>query len=187
MCSEGCTPCDRMVPAPFDGQRKRPWPVALRGAFGLALCIAPPVLDPAPRIIWNGSASAPIGLWRVRSGLPINRGDMVLARLPRWLANLAAARRYLPRGVPLLKRVVARDGDEICAWGNAVFVDGRRVALRRAVDSRGRPLPRWSGCERLGEGKVFLLMDRPDSFDGRYFGPVERDAVIGIATPVWLV
>jgi type IV secretory pathway protease TraF len=38
----------------------------------------------------------------------------------------------------------------------------------------------------LRNGRVFLLNDTPDSFDGRYFGPTDQDALIGKATPFWL-
>jgi len=187
MCRGECGPCDRMVEAPSHGQHQRRWPVALLGAIGLALCAIPVAFDPGPRIVWNVSESAPLGLWSVRSGLPIRRGDMVLVRLPPLFSDLAAARRYLPKGVPLLKRVVAQAGDEICARGNIVSVNGRRVAWRRLRDGAGRSLPRWSGCERLQAGRLFLLMDRSDSFDGRYFGPIDRGAVIGTAMPLWMV
>lgn len=187
MCREGCAPCDRIEKA-LPGERREPRsPVALLGGIGLALYGFPVVSDPAPRIVWNVSTSAPLGIWRVRSGLPIRRGDMVVVRLSPLFGDLAAARRYLPKGVPLLKRVVAQTGDDICARGNVVSVNGRRVALRQAFDRSGRPMPWWSGCEHLRDRWVFLLTDRPDSFDGRYFGPINQGAVIGTATPLWLV
>ncbi len=38
----------------------------------------------------------------------------------------------------------------------------------------------------LGPGEVFLLNTAaPDSFDGRYFGPVSTNSIIGKATPLW--
>jgi type IV secretory pathway protease TraF len=111
---------------------------------------------------------------------------MVLAVTPASVRQLAAQRHYLPANVPLLKRVAARDGDEVCALGQEIFVNGRRVAERRVADRQGRPLPWWSGCEHLRGGRLFLLMDAADSFDGRYFGPVDEAAMIGKATPLWL-
>ena len=35
-------------------------------------------------------------------------------------------------------------------------------------------MPDWHGCHILTEQTVFLLQDHPQSFDGRYFGPVDR-------------
>lgn len=177
-------------PPPARAVRRKRRPVIVAGGIGLALLGAAATLDfairPAPRLVWNASASAPVGLWRIHPGLAIRTGDMVLATTPATVRRLAAQRHYLPANVPLLKRVAARDGDAVCALGQAIFVNGRRIAARRPADRQGRALPWWSGCEHLRGGRLFLLMDAPDSFDGRYFGPVDESAVIGKATALWL-
>lgn len=159
--------------------------VALVGAAMVALA-APLVLDPAPRLVWNASASAPIGLWRIRPGAPIRVGDHVLAEPPPAARRLAAQRHYLPANVPMIKAVAAVSGDKVCAAGAWITVNDRPVALRQAADKKGRKLPWWSGCARLPGGAVLLLNPAPDSFDGRYFGPVGKGAIIGRATPLWL-
>lgn len=165
-------------------------PILLATAFGLALmALSTGLLSdarPSPRLIWNVSASAPIGLWRIHPEMPLRTGDMVLAHTPSSVRKLAADRHYIPANVPLLKRIAARTGDDVCVLGSRIFVNGDPVAARLRHDRAGRPLPWWEGCERLGRGRLLLLMDRPDSFDGRYFGPVGRDAIIGKATPLWL-
>jgi conjugative transfer signal peptidase TraF len=140
----------------------------------------------APRLLWNASASAPVGLWRVRPGAPVDRGDMVVVRLAQPWRALAARRHYLPANVPLLKRVAAMSGDRICAFESWIFIEGRTAAVRRRFDDSGRPMPWWHGCVTLADGALLLLMDDPASFDGRYFGPVERSAVVGRAVPLWL-
>lgn len=175
---------------PFAGRPRRRRAILLAGAVGLASLGASAALDfavnPAPRLVWNASASAPIGFWRIDPGARLHDDDMVLVHTPGSVRQLAAKRHYLPANVPLLKRVVARDGSKVCALGPAIFIDGRLVAMRKKVDRQGRPLPSWHGCERLRQGRLFLLMDHPDSFDGRYFGPVDEASVIGKATPLWL-
>ena len=154
------------------------------GIAGLGLTVAWP---PLPRLVWNASASAPIGLYAVSPGITPARGDMVIARLPAEARELAARRHYLPRNVPLVKRIVAVAGDTICAAGRTVTVNGKAVAERRGADAAGRSLPTWQGCVRLARGMVFLLMaEAPDSFDGRYFGPTQARDLIGKATPLWL-
>ncbi len=170
--------------------RARRRPIFRASALALSLLGLAAILDfvvhPAPRLVWNASASAPIGFWRIHPHAAFKTGDMVLARTPDSVRALAARRHYLPANVPLLKRVVAQGGDTVCALGPAVFVNGKAVAIRRAADRFGRPLPWWQGCEALKDGRVFLLMPAPDSFDGRYFGPVSETRVIGKATPLWL-
>jgi conjugative transfer signal peptidase TraF len=141
---------------------------------------------PAPWLVWNASASAPIGLYRVLPGNAV-RGDLVLVRTPCSIRQLAAERGYLPRDVPLVKRVAAQGGDVVCTAANVIFVNGRVVAERLARDRLGRPLPGWSGCQTLQPDDVFLLMDGvTDSFDGRYFGAVPTAAIIGRLAPLWI-
>jgi conjugative transfer signal peptidase TraF len=141
---------------------------------------------PRPRLIWNASASAPIGLWSVAPDAPITRGDMVVARLAAPWRSLAARRHYLPANVPLIKRVAAVSGDRVCANDVGIFVNGSLVAVPRATDGARRVMPRWRGCTRLADDAVLLLMAGPASFDGRYFGPTERRHIIGKAHPLWL-
>ncbi len=81
--------------------------------------------------------------------------------------------------------VVAIAGDEVCALGQEIFVNGRWTAKRRVADGQGRPMPAWSGCIRLRGGQLILLMDNPASFDGRYFGATEGRDVIGKARLLW--
>lgn len=153
--------------------------------LGIGVVLQAAILPPAPRMVWNASASAPIGLYLVRPGSVPATGDMVVARIPGKYEALAAARRYLPATVPLVKRVAAKSGDEVCALGPHVFVEGRPVAERLRADTSGRAMPWWSGCTVLRARQVFLLTDSPSSFDGRYFGVSEGSDVIGTARLVW--
>lgn len=155
------------------------------GAIGGIALLATAAFPPAPRLVWNGSASAPIGLYAVSPGALVEPGDMVIARVPERYRRLAATRRYLPMNVPLVKRVVATAGDEVCALGLEIFVNGRWIAERLVADGAGRPMPMWSGCVRLREHQLFLLMDAPASFDGRYFGVTEGADIVGKAQLLW--
>ncbi|WP_296614629.1 S26 family signal peptidase [Sphingomonas sp.] len=166
-------------------RRKRLIRWAAIGAIGGVALLATAVFPPAPRLVWNASASAPIGLYAVSPGAPAEPGDMVVARVPEPYRRLAATRRYLPMNVPLVKRVVASAGDEVCALGQEIFVNGRWIAERSAADGAGRPMPMWSGCVRLRGRQLFLLMDTPASFDGRYFGVTESADIVGGARPLW--
>ncbi|PXA86243.1 S26 family signal peptidase [Nostoc sp. 3335mG] len=153
---------------------------------GCAVLLATIALPPAPRLLWNASASAPIGLYVVEPGIMAQVGDMVVARPPADAAKLAASRGYLPIGVPLVKRAAAGPGDQVCASGTSIMIDGQAVARRRSTDERGRRMPWWSGCRSLREGQYFLLMaDVPASFDGRYFEITDGAEIIGPARLIW--
>jgi conjugative transfer signal peptidase TraF len=141
---------------------------------------------PRPLLVWNASASSPEGLYYVGSADGIAPGDMVVAWPPDGARRLGAERRYLPANVPLVKRVAAVAGDRICAVGEAILVNGRPQTRRRTVDGVGRPMPRWTGCEDLRQGDLFLLTPAvPDSFDGRYFGITRAPEVVGSARLIW--
>lgn len=140
-----------------------------------------------PQVIFNASASAPIGFYKVLPALPLVRGDLVLVRTPLSVRALAAERDYVPATVPLVKRIAAIAGTTVCADGHSVTVDGQYAADRLSFDRRRRPLPAWDGCRLLDRDEIFLLMENvPDSFDSRYFGPVPASAVIGRLSPLWL-
>lgn len=148
--------------------------------------VASMIWQPRPLLVWNASASAPIGLYAVTRPDDVRTGEMVIAWTPEPARSLAAERRYLPSNVPLVKRVGAAGGDRVCAIGEAIWVNGRHVAARREVDGSGRHMPWWTGCRDLVQGEYFLLMDSPTSFDGRYFGVTQRDDLVGRAVPLWV-
>jgi type IV secretory pathway protease TraF len=91
----------------------------------------------------------------------------------------------LPAGALLIKRVAAHTGDLVCRFGTGVTINGRRIASARTRDARGRAMPRWSGCSRIEAGYLFLIADRPLSFDSRYFGKIAPCQVLGTALGIW--
>lgn len=150
---------------------------------GVAL-IGMSAIDHAPLLVWNASASAPIGLYRVTHDAP-KRGDMVLVQPTKSIAKLAAKRRYLPIGVPLIKRIAAMSGDDVCAFNSVIIINGDVVAYQLKVDRKGRPMPRWNECRALEADEIFLLLKPADSFDSRYFGPIPRSQITGRLVPLW--
>lgn len=155
--------------------------VAGVGAIGFAAFV-----DPVPLLMWNGSASAPLGLYRIAALHVIGRGDLVLVRPPEVARQLAVERGYLPDGVLLVKRVAAVTGDIVCADSGGLAINGERVADALAADHLGRPLRLWTGCRALARDEFLVLMTNvAASFDSRYFGPVDRSLIVGRAVPLW--
>jgi conjugative transfer signal peptidase TraF len=137
-----------------------------------------------PKLVLNASPSVPPGLYRVDPG-PVRRGDLVLTRLPRGVAELAYRRGYLPKGVYLIKFVLGVAGDQVCRLGDRIFVRGMLVVRALPRDSVRRPMPSWHGCRRLASGDLFLLAANLQSFDSRYFGVVPARDVVGRAVLLW--
>jgi conjugative transfer signal peptidase TraF len=150
-------------------------------AFGVSA-----LFHPAPRLIWNASASTPIGLYAVQGADPLFVTELVAVRPPEPLASLLAERGYLPKGAPLLKHILALPGQTICRTGAVVTVDGTAMGQALERDRAGRPLPVWQGCLVVSTGEVFLMnWLSEDSFDGRYFGVLPAAAIVGRAEPLW--
>ncbi|HMQ18890.1 MAG TPA: S26 family signal peptidase, partial [Sphingopyxis sp.] len=100
--------------------------------IGLAGALAATVVSaPAPRLVWNVSASAPRGLYAVSPAAAIARGDTVIAWVPSEWRRLAALRLYIPINVPLVKRVAAGAGGRVCAGGLELRGDERGGGARR--------------------------------------------------------
>ena len=153
------------------------------GLFG-SLFILLAVRSPVPRLLWNASESAPVGLYRIAPNRPIRPGDLVAIRPPAGIASFLARRQYLPAGVPLLKRVAALPGGRVCRSGVFVTVDGAGVARALPHDRKGRPLPVWRGCRIVGKQEIFLLNAPPQSLDSRYFGALPASGLIGTVQPI---
>ena len=113
-----------------------------------------------------------------------DRGDIVVFNPPPG---------YEQGGVPFIKRVIGLPGDTVSLQNGRVFVTpsgGSPVPLTepyvRQVDGRTAPTqPR--DAEGTSEwtvpvGQYFVMGDnRPDSQDSRFFGPIERDSIVGRA------
>jgi conjugative transfer signal peptidase TraF len=140
-----------------------------------------------PLLIYNASGSAPLGFYYLEQRSPVI-GELAVFKPPPAIELMIIAHGVLPRAVPLLKRIAAAGGDEVCRAKEPVgtiSINGKVLAEVLENDEEGRPLPTWEGCMRLVEGEFFLLQPHPRSFDSRYFGPVLRCDILGVAHPLW--
>lgn len=154
--------------------------IPLVTAFVACACLATASLARSnPVLIWNASPSVPTGLYLIEKRR-LDLGEIAVLRPPNWAASLANERGYLPQSALLLKPVVARKGDIVCRFGLFVFVNDRLHAAALQHDKMNRLLPSWRGCLRLGGAQIFVMSRHKDSFDSRYFGPVDDNNVIGV-------
>lgn len=157
----------------------------LVGLFTIEALAVVAIIDPAPRLLWNASASAPLGLYRVHKSDHPRVSQLVAILPPEPLARWMAERHYLPEGVPLLKHIAALPGQRICRQGVTITIDGKAVAKAKLRDSKGRALPVWHGCRTVPANALFLMnLSIPDSLDGRYFGALPARNMLGQAIPI---
>lgn len=162
-------------------------PTLLLSGAALALIGASVVVRSDPVVLWNPSPSVPVGFYAVTPIDTLELGALVAVRAPPPLEDWLVENRYLGRDTPLLKRIAALPGAQVCRDGTTIRIDGETVAEASERDRLGRPLPVWTGCRVLTHDEVFFLIaDKPASLDGRYFGPLGTDTIIGRATPLWM-
>lgn len=143
-------------------------------------------VDAPTKLIWNASASTPIGFYSVEPAGRLEVTDLVAVDAPEPIASFLADGGYLPRDTPLLKRVLGLPGQTVCRIGLRITVDELEMGTALERDRIGRPLPDWQGCRVIADGEIFLMnWEVSDSLDGRYFGPIPASSVIGRALPLW--
>lgn len=115
----------------------------------------------------NRTLSAPCGVYLIQPFGDIGYGDYVIAYLPETVGRLR-------KGTLLLKKVQGLPGDVYTKDGNGVTVKNKFFPTK-ATDK----LPQLKeGTYTVPDGKVLLINDAKNSFDGRYLGPVERTTVL---------
>ena len=154
------------------------------GAIAGAICVFAllDIFRPAtPYLIYNKSESAPIGWYRLHPKQPPKRDTIVAAFAPEKARNMAATRDYLPSHVPLIKTVWAAAWDKVCSKDGVITAQKRPDIHALAEDAFGRIMPGWTGCITLSENQYFLVSTHvQNSWDSRYFGPVETENILGV-------
>jgi conjugative transfer signal peptidase TraF len=186
----------QIYPAGRKNYRQRPAPAkdcAMRNqlttilvTFAAVSLVLSTMGEAAPIFIWNASESVPIGLYRLRPTSKRFVTELVAVQPPETLAAFLSEGGYLPRNVPMLKRVLALPGQTVCRRGPTITVDNIEMGQARERDGRGRPLPVWQGCHVVADDEVFLMnWQSVESLDGRYFGVLPAAAIVGQAEPLW--
>ena len=158
--------------------------IAILTLTGLGLMGLVFFCNPQDRLIWNRTASAPVGLYWL-SDDPFTPGRWVVVSARSDDAGWAQAHGFVGRDWPLLKQIAAVSGDEVCRIDGEILINGHVVEQAKEIDSQGRSLPVWTGCQVLSEAEVFLMNRHPDSLDGRYFGATDLSDLDGVAALVW--
>lgn len=140
----------------------------------------------------NTTPSYPLGLWRIQ---PVARdvivGDRVFICPPdNRVFRTARERGYLRPGLcpggfgPLIKTVAATTGHRVDV-NESVMIDQRPLAHSQIekLDGQRRSISRFTGGI-VPHGFVFLHSDFVGSYDSRYFGPIPKTGLLGLAEEV---
>ena len=140
-----------------------------------------------PQIFYvNVSASLPYGLYKIEKNPSWQKGAIVAFFLPEKV-NFMKSRNWLSLTVPLLKPVVALEGDHCCIQNEEIKINGQKYGDIAKVDTDGLNLPQISFCRDLAEDEIWVGSNRiKNSFDSRYFGTIPKNTILAIIKP-WLV
>ncbi|WP_446750894.1 conjugative transfer signal peptidase TraF [Stutzerimonas kunmingensis] len=97
---------------------------------------------------------------------------------------------FCPGGYGLMmKRVLAAKDDQVAVTPEGVTVNGQLLpfSVPLASDKAGRELPRYqSDRYTLGNAELLLMSDvSGTSFDGRYYGPINRNQIEAVIRPIF--
>lgn len=162
-------------------------PAAMLAAFAVAFQVL------GLRI--NVTPSIPLGVYVRTSELP--RAGLIAEFCPAGMSAHESAR-YRGFGlacsdwaIPLLKPVVANEGDDVEFGAGGITVNGLALpnTSPRDRDSSGRPLHGWSAERaRVKRGNVVVASTHhPGSYDSRYFGPIPSTQLLSCLRPLWIL
>lgn len=130
-------------------------------------------------VLYNHSPSMPVGLY-LRNDAGLARGAIVTVRARDVAPALAEERGFNGPGDRFIKRVAAMAGDEVCAVNGRLRINGADLAAFPVRKQPNTSPAAWSGCRALTISEVLLLGDAPNSFDGRYWGPIDAHQIEGV-------
>ncbi|OGT06770.1 MAG: hypothetical protein A2103_05810 [Gammaproteobacteria bacterium GWF2_41_13] len=130
----------------------------------------------------QSSASMPKGIYFIGPAKNIHRGDVVIFKPPLTIDKFLIKQQWVPKSGILLKTVMAVPGDDVCKKNHWVWVDQKKIAYVFEHYRPNKRLPNIPFCGKL-KSNQYLLMSvlNNKSFDGRYFGILNRAAIMGRA------
>lgn len=144
----------------------------------------------------NTTKSIPLGLYWTSSA-PVEKGAYVLFCPPKIsVFDEAKKRGYIGAGFCpsghgyMMKRVLAVKDDRVTVRDDGVRVNGKLLPYSAPfkADKAGREMPRYQADDyTLANVEVLLMSDvSGTSFDGRYFGPINRSQIKTVIRPAIL-
>ena len=142
----------------------------------------------------NITPSIPLGVYQLSNEPQVTGSYVLFCPPPAPVFAMAKARGYLGAGFcpggygQLMKRLVAAKDDEVTINAEGVAVNGHHLSLSMPIklDGGRRPLPHYAKSWVLDSDEVLVMSDsNSGSFDGRYFGSIQRSQIEGVIRPVF--
>ena len=133
------------------------------------------------------SSSMPKGWYLQRPVVHLQRGDWIFVTPPTFARDYLQKNQWLPDSGVLLKSLQGMPGDWVCQKPQALWINQTIKATLLNRDINQQPIVKQPFCRRLNSHEYLVLgiSDRR-SYDGRYFGPIDRAKILGRALPLKL-
>ena len=137
-------------------------------------------------ISYQNTGSMPKGwYWLLPVPAQIKKGDIIVFRAPPSAEKLALTHHWILPGEVLMKPIVALPGDLACVYDHQVHINHHAIAIQQADYALHHALPQWQFCGTIPSKHYLLLSTYAQrSFDGRYFGLINRNDLIARAIPI---
>lgn len=152
----------------------------------LLLAQAAGMLSFVPKVlVWNGSASAPVGFYLKVSNEHLSPNDFVLVKTGNKLDPISEL--FPTKPTYLLKHIELLPGERYRVVGDVIMTE-RQVLKRQETSLNGIKLPRLEDGTYLVPPNYYFVANSPEkSYDSRYFGPVAKSDIAEKVVPVLVV
>jgi conjugative transfer signal peptidase TraF len=143
-------------------------------------------LFPSVWFVYNYTDSLPKGFYRIERKTLYHRGDLLVFKVPEEVRRMVKDRHWLRDNGFLVKPLIGLRGDFVCTRFGRFKVAGHDFGGIEKSDKEGRNLPEYDACGVIQSGFLVGIEGMANSFDSRYYGPIQECSVLGIAVPLWL-
>ncbi len=91
---------------------------------------------------------------------------------------------FIPDAVQVAKRVACNEGQELCNEGRDFYCDGKYLGTAKTHTLDGREHTLFIHKGKVPANHVFCMGDHYDSYDGRYYGFINKSTIKAIVHPV---
>lgn len=137
-------------------------------------------------LTYVATPSVPRGLYLVVPTKNILPNDMIEFMPPTITSDFTMSQQWFQPNRPLVKYVFAQMGDHVCIKNQAIFINGKKIALVHSSYDGHKPLPKFTICDKINHNEYLLLSTKSTrSFDSRYFGLISSRQIRGRAIPIY--
>jgi len=137
-------------------------------------------------LTYQVSPSMQKGFYWVRPAKNLKRGDIALFMPPSHTLLFLRRHHWIPNKGWMMKYIVGIPGDFVCQKDHVIWINHHKFAHVYNYYAKGKSLPNTHFCGKLKFNQYLLMSTKVKrSFDGRYFGPIDRKNIIGRVVPVF--